>query len=70
MVGSEAVDALAAHFRRTRAEATVLGQSLLDLGLLSHVADAHPFADANLFYDLQPESPMQAPAWTVAGIPA
>jgi len=30
----------------------VLGQTLLDLGLLRHVADGHPFADANLFYDL------------------
>ncbi|MFH1819562.1 MAG: hypothetical protein ABIK82_22240 [Pseudomonadota bacterium] len=55
MVGSEAVDALAAQFRLTRAEATVLGQSLLDLGLLRHVADEHPFVDANLFYELQPE---------------
>jgi hypothetical protein len=53
MVGSQAVDALVRHFRLTRAEATVLGQSLLDLGLLHHVADEHPFADANLFYELQ-----------------
>lgn len=55
MVGTEAVNALAAQFRLTRAEATVLGQSLLDLGLLHHVADEHPFVDADLFYELQPE---------------
>lgn len=61
MVGSEAVDVLAAQFRLTRAEATVLGQSLLDLGLLRHVADEHPFVDANLFYELQP-GPQAAPA--------
>lgn len=56
LVGSEAVDAIAAHFRLKRAEATVLGQSLVDLGLLRHVADEHPFADANLFYELPPET--------------
>ncbi|MDZ4252212.1 MAG: hypothetical protein U1A72_06525 [Sulfuritalea sp.] len=55
MVGTEAVDAIAAQFRLTRAEATTLGQCLLDLGLLHHVADEHPFVDANLFYELQPE---------------
>lgn len=65
MVGSEAVDAIAAHFRLTRAEATVLGQSLVDLGLLRHVADEHPFADANLFYELPPET-QATPARAVA----
>lgn len=62
MVGTDAVEALSSHFRLTRAEACVLGQSLLDLGLLRHVADAHPFADANLFYDLHPGSPTREPA--------
>jgi len=50
MVGAEAVDALAGHFRLTRAEATTLGQSLADLGLLRHVADEHPFVDGHLYY--------------------
>lgn len=53
MVGSEAVDALCAAFALTRAEATLLGQSLMDLGQLRHVADEHPFADDNLFYELR-----------------
>lgn len=52
MVGSEVVDAVVSNFRLTRAEATVLGQSLVDLGLLRHVADEHPFADATLYYEL------------------
>jgi len=53
MVGSEAVDALVAAFGLTRAEATLLGQSLMDLGQLRHVADEHPFADDALFYELR-----------------
>lgn len=52
MVGSEAIDLIAEHFRLGRAEATLLGQSLLDLGMLRHVADEHPFADDFLFYEL------------------
>lgn len=53
MIGSEAVDALCGAFRLGRAEATLLGQSLMDLGQLRHVADEHPFADDNLFYELR-----------------
>lgn len=68
MVGSEAVDAITSQFRLTRAEATVLGQSLLDLGLLRHVADEHPFVDANLFYDLSSEPLIVASAKAPAGI--
>ncbi len=56
LVGTEAVDALSARFRLTRAEATVLGQSLLEFGLLRHVADEHPFADDYLFYRLAERS--------------
>ncbi|MBI5108809.1 MAG: hypothetical protein HZA62_08665 [Rhodocyclales bacterium] len=52
LIGSEAVDLLVATHRLGRAEATVLGQSLLDLGMLRHVADAHPFTDDFLFYEL------------------
>ncbi len=52
MVGGEVVDLLAGQYRLSRAEATVLGQSLLDLGMLRHVADEHPFADDFLFYEL------------------
>lgn len=53
MVGSEAVDALCGAFRLNRAEATLLGQNLMDLGQLRHVADEHAFADDNLFYELR-----------------
>ncbi len=53
MVGAEAVDALCAAFRLMRAAATVLGQSLMDLGQLRHVADEHLFADDKLFYELR-----------------
>lgn len=70
MVGSEAVDAITSQFRLTRAEATVLGQSLLDLGQLRHVADEHPFVDAYLFYDLRPEPQVAASAGTATGIAA
>ncbi|MBI5789943.1 MAG: hypothetical protein HZA63_00555 [Rhodocyclales bacterium] len=52
MVGDEAADTLCTTFRLTRAEATLLGQSLMDLGLLRHVADQHPFVDDTLFYEL------------------
>lgn len=52
LVGSEAIDLLVEAHRLSRAEATVLGQSLLDLGMLRHVADEHPFADDFLFYEL------------------
>ena len=70
MVGSEAVDAIAAHFRLTRAEATVLGQSLVDFGLLRHVADEHPFADANLYYELPSGVPAEPPVMVAAGVRA
>ncbi|PKO72211.1 MAG: hypothetical protein CVU20_03435 [Betaproteobacteria bacterium HGW-Betaproteobacteria-14] len=63
LVGGEAVAALAAQFRLTRAEATLLGQSLADLGLLRHVADEHPFADDYLFYRIAaPRTPRPAAA--------
>lgn len=68
MVGSEAVDAIASHFRLTRAEATVLGQSLVDLGSLRHVADEHPFADANLFYELPTGLRLEQPAMVAMGV--
>lgn len=55
-------DALAAHFGLRRAEATTLGQSLADLGLLRHVADAHPFADDFLFYRLATVQRARKPA--------
>lgn len=52
LVGAEAVALLVETYRLSRAEATLLGQSLLDLGMLRHVADEHPFADDFLFYEL------------------
>ncbi|MBI5898460.1 MAG: hypothetical protein HZB40_04480 [Rhodocyclales bacterium] len=66
MVGSEAIDALCAAFGLGRAEATLLGQSLMDLGQLRHVADEHPFADDNLFYELRSASFSASPQMRAA----
>lgn len=51
-VGSEAVAWLARHFKRSRTEAVALGQALMALGLLVHVAHEHPFLDDHLYYRL------------------
>ena len=51
-VGSEAVAWLAQHFKRSTAEALALGQALMSLGLLVHVAHEHPFLDDTLYYRL------------------
>jgi len=51
-VGADAVDWIAGHLRRSRAEAVALGQALDALGLLVHVAHDHPFLDDRLFYRL------------------
>ncbi len=51
-VGSEAVAWLARHFKRSAAEALALGQALMALGLLAHVAHEHPFLDDTLYYRL------------------
>lgn len=51
-VGSEAVAWMARHFQCTPAEAVAAGQALMSLGLMMHVAHAHPFLDDKLFYRL------------------
>jgi ribosomal protein L12E/L44/L45/RPP1/RPP2 len=48
-VGQQAVDLLCSHYRLSRAEATALGQSLADLGIVRHVTGEHEFKDG-LFY--------------------
>lgn len=51
-VGSEAVAWLARHVRRSAPEALAMGQALMSLGLLVHVAHEHPFLDDRLYYRL------------------
>lgn len=51
-VGSEAVAWMARHFKRSAPEALALGQALMSLGLLVHVAHEHPFLDDKLYYRL------------------
>lgn len=51
-VGSDAVAWLARHFKRSTSEALALGQALMSLGLLVHVAHEHPFLDDTLYYRL------------------
>jgi small-conductance mechanosensitive channel len=49
-VGREAVDWLVLHEGLSRAEATALGQRLLERGELRHVRDEHDFRDGHFFY--------------------
>ncbi len=49
-VGNEAVDWLRAHCGVAVGEAENLGQRMLELGLLHHVTDDHPFVDGPFFY--------------------
>lgn len=51
-VGSEAVVWMVRHFKRTVPEALAMGQALMSLGLLVHVAHEHPFLDDTLYYRL------------------
>lgn len=51
-VGSEAVAWISHHLQRSMPEAVALGQALMSLGLLVHVAHEHPFLDDKLFYRL------------------
>jgi hypothetical protein len=51
-VGREAVAALSQRFACTREEAVAVGQALVELGLVFHVAHEHPFRDEELFYRL------------------
>jgi hypothetical protein len=49
-VGREAVDWLVRREALTRGEAVVLGQRLVDRGVLHHVLDEHGFRDGYFFY--------------------
>ncbi len=51
-VGSEAVEWVASHLRRSSLEAVAAGQALAALGLLAHVTHEHPLLDDRLFYRL------------------
>lgn len=72
-VGSEAVAWMARHFKRSAPEALAMGQALMSLGLLVHVAHEHPFLDDKLYYRLAISAAADAidigAAWTalVAG---
>jgi small-conductance mechanosensitive channel len=49
-VGREAVDWLVRHEHVSRGEAVALGQRLVELGVVHHVLDEHPFRDGHFFY--------------------
>jgi hypothetical protein len=49
LVGEEAVSWMARHLTLARTDAVAVGQALGRLGLLVHVAHAHPFLDDHLF---------------------
>lgn len=49
-VGAEAVRWLLAQCGLSAEEAVLLGQSLVDLGVIHHVVDEHPFVNAHFFY--------------------
>lgn len=67
-VGSEAVAWIARHFERSASEALAMGQALMSLGLLVHVAHEHPFLDDTLYYRLA-LSPA-ADSFELDGLPA
>ncbi len=60
-VGSEAIDWIVQNQGISREQAVVMGQRLLALGHIRHVADEHDFEDAFLFYRLTP--PADDSAW-------
>lgn len=51
-LGTEATDWLQQRFRVARADAVQLGNALVELSLLMHVGQEHPFRDEPLFYTL------------------
>lgn len=72
-VGREAVSRIAAGLSCSRDEAVALGQALLELGLVVHVMQEHPFLDDDFFYRLAwPERPPAvslAAAWDTLSLP-
>lgn len=64
MVGKDAVGWIAKRYGISRGDGVLLGDALLRSGHLHHVVKERPFADANLFYELQ----VATPKWATAGI--
>ncbi len=56
-VGSEAVDWLIQTQKATREEAMRIGQMLVELGMIHHVTDEHPFEDEHLYYRFYVDEP-------------
>lgn len=52
-VGSEAVEWIVNKFSFSRADAILVGQRLMDAGIIQHVTHSEPFSDANYFYRFQ-----------------
>mmetsp|Transcript_12240 Transcript_12240/g.24968 ORF Transcript_12240/g.24968 Transcript_12240/m.24968 type:complete len:98 (+) Transcript_12240:350-643(+) len=51
-VGAEAVNFLVeAGYAKSREQAVILGQRMMDDGLFAHVKNEHPFKDKKLFYE-------------------
>jgi len=56
-VGSEAVEWFMENLSvQDRAEGIQLGQTLLNTGFISHVANKHPFEDAHIFYHINEQN--------------
>jgi small-conductance mechanosensitive channel len=49
-IGSDAVDWLMKHEKSTREEAIIMGQLMIQQGIIHHVLDEHDFEDEPLFY--------------------
>jgi sensor c-di-GMP phosphodiesterase-like protein len=68
-VGSEAVDWLSEHLRISRRSAVRVGQRLVALGYIHHVAEEYDFADGYLFYRFSESSSPAVPAADGIGLP-
>lgn len=49
-VGAEAVDWLVAHYALSEDDAVLIGQTMMDLGVLEHVTGDHEFRNGHFFY--------------------
>jgi EAL domain-containing protein (putative c-di-GMP-specific phosphodiesterase class I) len=68
-VGSEAVDWLSAQLQISRRSAVRVGQRLVALGYVHHVAEEYDFADGYLFYRFSESAAPAAPAADGIGLP-
>jgi hypothetical protein len=68
-IGHEAVDLLAAHHGLNRGEATALGQSLVDLGIVRHVTGEHEFTDGMFYFRFLADERSLGTAKTTAAAP-